>query len=140
MKIIYQTETGIAIIHPTGEVPIEVVVEKDVPTEYKHTACIVEDECIPTDRQFRDAWQFRGVDLINKTAISVNIDKAKEIHKGRLRADRKILLEDLDGKELQALRKNEDIKAIQNEKDRLCDITKLVDECTTIEEIKAIII
>ena len=25
MKIIYQTETGISIIHPTGEVPIEVV-------------------------------------------------------------------------------------------------------------------
>ena len=81
---------------------MEVVFDKDVPVQYKHTACIVEDEYIPTDRTFRDAWQFDGVDLINKTAISVNIPKAKEIHKERLRwsknnaQDRRDALESLD--------------------------------------------
>ena len=74
MKIIYQTETGICIVHPTGELSIEQVFEKDVPSEYKHTACIVDDEYIPSDRTFRDAWQFDGVDLVNKTCISENID------------------------------------------------------------------
>jgi hypothetical protein len=140
MKIIYQTETGISIIHPTGEVPIEVVFDKDVPVQYKHTACIVEDEYIPTDRTFRDAWQFDGVDLINKTAISVNIPKAKEIHKERLRAERKSLLEEQDALFMRALEIGADTNKIVVEKKRLRDITKLVDKCGTVEEIKNVII
>jgi transcriptional/translational regulatory protein YebC/TACO1 len=132
MKIIYQTETGISIIHPTGEVPIEVVFDKDVPVEYKATAKIVEDEYIPTDRTFRDAWEFDG------EKISENIDKAKEIHKERLRAERKSLLEEQDALFMRALEIGADTNKIVVEKNRLRDITKLVNQCKTIDEIKAI--
>lgn len=60
MKIIYQTETGIAIIHPTAEalemMSVEEIAKKDVPTGTPFW--IVEDNEIPTDRTFRNAWQF----------------------------------------------------------------------------------
>ena len=56
MKIIYQTETGVAIITPTGELSIEEVAAKDVPpnTPYK----IVNDDEVPSDRTFRNAWEY----------------------------------------------------------------------------------
>lgn len=132
MKIIYQTETGISIVHPTGEVPIEAVLQKDVPNQYRATAKIVDDDVIPTDRTFRDAWVLNGGKIIEDISI------AKEIHKDRLRADRKILLEELDAQEMISNRKGGDTDAIRKEKDRLCDITKLVDRCLTVDEIKSI--
>ena len=56
MKIIYQTETGVAIIHPTGELSIEEVAKKDVPAGVPYK--IVEDSDIPSDRTFRNAWEY----------------------------------------------------------------------------------
>ena len=132
-RIIYKHETGIAIVHPTGEVPVETLILTAVPEEYRSTARIVEDDCIPTDRTFRDAWDFNDEGI-----ISEQIDKAKEIHKNRLRAERKPLLEELDGKEYKATRIGADITNIHKEKQRLCDITKHVDKCDTIEDIKKI--
>lgn len=140
MKIIYSTETGISIIHPTGELSIEEVFNKDVPEEYKHTAQIVEDEFIPTDRQFRNAWEFGGVDLVNKTAIRINIDKAKEIHKERLRAERTEAFKPLDVEFIKSFEQGTDTKDILAEKKRLRDITKLVDKCNTIDDIKSVTI
>lgn len=55
MKIIYPTSTGIAVVHPTGELPIEEVARKDVPAGVPYL--IVDDSVIPTDRTFRDAWE-----------------------------------------------------------------------------------
>ena len=56
MKIIYQTATGVAILTPTGELSIEEVAAKDVPanTPFK----IVNDEDVPSDRTFRNAWEY----------------------------------------------------------------------------------
>ena len=55
MKVIYATSTGgVAIIHPTGELPIEVVARKDVPQGVPYK--IIEDSAVPTDRTFRNAW------------------------------------------------------------------------------------
>jgi len=133
-KIIYETETGVAIIHPTGELSIEEVFNKDVPEQYKHTAQIVEDDVIPNDRQFRNAWKHEIGRIVE------DIDKAKEIHKERLRADRKPLLEKQDVEYMLALEQQLDAKEIIKEKQRLRDITKLVDKCETIEDIKKITI
>jgi len=54
-RIIYQTATGVAIIHPTGELTVEEVAAKDVPpnTPYR----IVNDDEVPSDRTFRNAWE-----------------------------------------------------------------------------------
>ena len=70
--------------------------------------------------------------------ITVNLDKAKEITKDRLRADRKPLLEAQDVKFMQAQETESDTTAIVAEKQRLRDITKKADTCKTTDELKAL--
>jgi hypothetical protein len=69
-------------------------------------------------------------------AIQVNINKAKDITKDRLREERKPLLEAQDVAFQRALEANEDTTAIVAEKQRLRDITNQVDSMTTVEELK----
>ena len=68
--------------------------------------------------------------------ITVNITKAKEITKDRLRAERKPLLEAQDVAFQRALETSEDTTAIVAEKQRLRDITNQVDTMTTLDELK----
>ncbi len=70
--------------------------------------------------------------------ITINMNKAKEITKERLRVERKPLLETQDIKFMQAQETGSDTTAIVTEKKRLRDITKNVDSCTTTEELKAL--
>ena len=142
MKIIYTTETGICIVHPTGELSIEQVFQKDVPYEYAHTAYIVDDEVITSDRTFRDAWKHEFL-TDGETEIHFiieDVNKAKVIHKERLREERERAFKPLDVAFSIALEKGEDTKVIVKEKQRLRDITKFVDKCETIEDIKKITI
>ena len=69
--------------------------------------------------------------------ITVNIDKAKDITKNRLRAERQPLLEAQDIAFQRALESGDDTTAIVAEKQRLRDITNQVDSMTTVEELKA---
>ena len=70
--------------------------------------------------------------------ITINIDKAKNITKERLRQERKPLLEAEDIKFMQAQELGSDTMAIVAEKQRLRDITKQVDSCKTTDELKAL--
>ena len=70
--------------------------------------------------------------------ITVNLDKAKEITKDRLRDERKPLLEAEDVKFMKAQETGEDTTAIVTEKNRLRDITKKADTCKTTDELKAL--
>ena len=70
--------------------------------------------------------------------ISINLDKAKNLKKESLRSDRKPLLEAQDVAFQRDLESGSDTTAIVAEKQRLRDITNLVDPCTTVEEIKAV--
>ena len=70
--------------------------------------------------------------------ITVNIPKAKDITKDRLRADRKPLLEAQDILFMQAQESGADTTAIVAEKQRLRDITKDADSCTTTDQLKAL--
>lgn len=73
-------------------------------------------------------------------AIIIDIDKAKDITKDRLRQERKPLLEAQDIAFQRALESGADTSAIVAEKQRLRDVTKLVDNANTVEELKEIII
>lgn len=68
--------------------------------------------------------------------ITVNITKAKEITKDRLRVERKPLLEALDIEYIKAQETGADTTAIVAEKQRLRDITLTVDSMTTVEQLK----
>ena len=58
-RIIYQTENGVSVIvpSPNWQGTIEELAAKDVPanTPYK----IVDDSEIPSDRTFRNAWEYQ---------------------------------------------------------------------------------
>lgn len=70
--------------------------------------------------------------------ITINLDKAKDITKERLRQERKPLLEAQDILFMQAQESGADTTSIVAEKQRLRDITDTVDSCTTTDELKAL--
>ena len=69
--------------------------------------------------------------------ITINIEKAKEITKEKLRADRKPLLEAEDIKFQRALETGADTTDIVAEKQRLRDITNDVDTMTTEAQLRS---
>ena len=72
MKIIYKNqEGGVSVIHPTGELSIEEVAAKDVPEGVAYE--IVEDDAIPSDRTFRNAW------VMGDCCIEHDLDKCKAL-------------------------------------------------------------
>jgi hypothetical protein len=71
-------------------------------------------------------------------AITINLTKAKDITKDRLRADRAPLLQSLDVQFQRALETGENTAEIVAEKQRLRDITQLADAATTPDELKQI--
>jgi uncharacterized protein YdaT len=70
--------------------------------------------------------------------ISINLDKAKDITKDRLREERKPLLEAQDVAFQRALESGADTSPIVAEKQRLRDITSLADQANTLEELKSL--
>jgi hypothetical protein len=70
--------------------------------------------------------------------ITINFDKAKAITKDRLRMERAPLLSAQDVLYMRATEANQDTTAIVAEKQRLRDITKLADDATTIDQLKAL--
>ena len=69
--------------------------------------------------------------------ITVNIDKAKDITKDRLRQEREPLLATLDIQYMQAQESGSDITDIVSKKQQLRDAPAQVDTMTTVEELKA---
>lgn len=127
MKIIYQTATGIAIIHPTGELSIAEVAAKDVPAGVAYK--IVNDDEVPSDRTFRNALKYD---------LTVDMTKAQGITKDRLRQERAPLLTALDVQYQRATEDGRDTTIIISEKQRLRGVTKLADTATTLDELKAL--
>jgi len=68
-RIIFQNESGgVSVIIPTESVELAL---KDVPEGVAYE--IVEDDAIPADRFFRNAW------VANGAAVDVDLNKAKDI-------------------------------------------------------------
>ena len=70
-------------------------------------------------------------------AIVINIDKAKDITKDRLRKERKPKLEALDLQFMRAQEAGADTTDIVSKKQQLRDAPAQVDTMTTVEELKA---
>ena len=128
--IIYTTENGnVAVCVPTGELDIATVKAKDTPG---HSIIVDSSELPEADNDFFDAWELRN------NVVSVNIEKAKEITKKRLRAERAPLLQAQDVAFMRNLETGADNTAVMAEKQRLRDITQLADSCTTTAELRAL--
>lgn len=70
--------------------------------------------------------------------INININKAKEIVKDKLREERKPLLEALDVEMMKNWGNQEKLAEIDAKKQILRDATKLVDPIESIEELQAL--
>lgn len=130
--IVYTNNNGgVSVCVPTGEMSVEEVQAKDIPAGI--TSYVVDISTLPTqDQDFFNAWELSGTNLI------VNINKAKELTKNRLRIEREPLLQQQDILFQRALETGTDTLTIVVEKQRLRDITKLADDATTLDQLRAI--
>lgn len=135
MRIIVHKNTDpnfpvdVSIVAESELTPIETQLA-NIPVELEPK--IIDDSELPPDRSYIRAWE------LNNGVVSVNINKAKEIKKNRLRWDRAKPLSELDIAFQRALETNSDTTAIVAEKQRLRDITNLVDGVTSLEELDKI--
>lgn len=131
--IIFTNERGgLSTCTPTGEATLEQVRAKDIPAGV--TSYIVESDTLPhADNDFFNAWV-----MSEPGVVAVDLGRAKEITKNRLRAEREPLFTALDVAFQRAIEVGSDTSAIVAEKQRLRDITNLVDPCTTTAELRAL--
>jgi hypothetical protein len=131
---------GISVCIPTGEISIEAVLAKDCPKG----AMIVNQSDLPNQyNDFFDAWELAGSDSemfsisdFSNGTIKINFDKAVEITKKRLRAEREPLMQIQDVAFQRALEEGADTTAIVAEKQRLRDITNF--SANSLEELRSL--
>lgn len=128
MIIVHKNKDGsVSITIPTGEISIEAVLAKDCPDH----AIIVNSADLPNEHNdFFNAWELAD------GQVTVNLNKATELTKTRLRAERKPLMDAQDVLYMRATEQGLDTKAIVAEKQRLRDITKIT--ATTLDELKGL--
>jgi hypothetical protein len=120
---------GVSVCIPTGELPIDQVKIKDTPS---HSIIVQISELPNQYNDFFDAWELVG------GKVEVNLTKAKELTKKRLRIEREPLLTAQDVAFQRALETVADTSSIVAEKQRLRNITGLADNETTLEGLRAI--
>lgn len=91
---------------------------------------------VPQDRYFRGAWQFNG------SAIDIDMVAAREIHKGKLRAERDPQLSALDADWFRAAEAADAAAqaSVAAQKQKLRDVTKdaRITNAATPEELQAL--
>jgi|1_EtaG_2_1085319.scaffolds.fasta_scaffold40514_2 hypothetical protein len=89
MKIIFTNPEGeMSFLIPSAtylatfesqDAGLQTLIQKDVPEDCRSSAKIVEDDTLPVNRKFRDAWEQ------DDEAIAVDMGKARSIHMSRIR-------------------------------------------------------
>lgn len=130
LVIISQNEAGgVSITSPSADFTAQQILDKG---SLGNFARIVSVDSLPDKPEFTDAWE------MDATSISVNFTKAQQLTKVRLRAERAPLLAAQDIAFMKAQETGASITEIVAEKNRLRDVTKLVDTATTLEELLAL--
>ena len=100
----------------------------------------MEDDAIPKDREFREAW----ADTTPELVIDFDMVKARAIHLGRIRVKRnaKLALLDIEAIKAQDMGLVDKLAQIRVEKQTLRDLPQTIqadlDAAKTVEELKAI--
>lgn len=144
MKAIVYTrpDGGVSIVHPapgarrpkeTEAEFVERIRQKDVPKDATNVR-IIDKSGVPSDRTFRNAW---------KADLTVDMPKAREIHREHLRQMRAPLLQALDVEYQRADERGDpaEKQRIAARKQVLRDVTKdvAIEAAQTPEELKAAI-
>lgn len=135
-KILYvKPDGGVAFFtkSPNCNKSLEELVDKVAPKDAISHA-IVDESVFPQDKEYRGAWEFDGKKVVH------NLDKAKEIHKEKLRFMRNEKMSKLDVEYQRADEKGDQAekKSIGSKKQKLRDITKNpeISAARSIEELK----
>jgi len=132
-RIIYQNESGgVSVVIPTGELSIDELAARTVPAGLHYE--IVEDDAIPADRTFRNAW------VMGDCCVEHDLDKCKAIGHERRRAARaeefaphdEVIAKQIpgaDAKKVEATR--------QAIRDKYAQVQEAIDAAATPDEIKA---
>lgn len=140
-KIVYtRPDGGISVVtpvrntHPVLETLTDAEIEQRAFAKLPPDAInpvFVDPTMIPTDRSFRNAW---------KHDLTVDIPKAQEITRQRLRKEREKLFVENDMKLRDAMLSGikKDIDDAVAERDRLRDVTRLADNVTDLEQLKVL--
>lgn len=131
--IIYSNESGgVALVMPTGELPIEEVAKKDVPAGVPYK--IVDAADIPADHTFFNAW------VMTDDGVDHDLDKCKCIGHDLRRAKRaeefaphdEVIMKQIPGADAKAAE-----AARQEIRDKYAAIQDAIDGAATPEDIKA---
>jgi hypothetical protein len=87
-------------------------------------------DALPKDNDFFDAW------VLQNNQVTVAIDRARDLTKQRMRRQRQPLLLELDVAFQRALETNSDTIEIVAQKQKLRDLTKLVDSAQTLDDLR----
>lgn len=132
-RIIYTQPDGtVAVIIPTGELPIEEVAAKDVPEGVPYE--IISTDDIPSDRTFRGAW------IMGDCCIEHDLDKCKAIGHDLRRAARaaefaphdEVIAKQIPGVDAAAVEKSR-----QEIRQKYADMQDAIDAAATPKDIKA---
>jgi hypothetical protein len=119
-------EGGVSILVPSPncELSLEQIIDKDIPVDRSKDTLEASD--LPTDRTYRNAWT-KG-----DRQVGINVEKAKALHKDKIRAVRDPLLEAEDVNYMRAdeAGNNSEKQAVRARKQALRDVTNIVDTAT----------
>lgn len=135
--IIYKQDNAVSIIYPTSEalglLGIDAVAKKDVPVGVPYE--VVDVSVIPTDRTFRNAW-FHA----SPNKIEIDLPKAKLLAHDKRRTKRATEFAPLDVKTTIPAEAAAAEAARKIVRDKYDAMQVEIDGCTTVEELKAIVI
>ena len=132
-RIIYSNTDGtVAVIVPTGELPIEEVAAKDVPAGLAYEIVSVDE--VPSDRTFRGAW------VMGDCCIDHDLDKCKAIGHDKRRALRAAEFAPLDEVIMKQIPGVDAIAAEASRqviRDKYAEVQDAIDAAETPDAIKA---
>jgi hypothetical protein len=131
-RIIYSTpDGGVAVVIPSGELPIEAVLAKDVPAGVQ--ADIVDVSAVPSDRTFRNGW------VKNGKAVGHDLAKCKTIAHEKRRAARAAEFAPLDVEATIPAKAQQAEAARQAIRDKYTAMQAQMDAAGSVEELKALL-
>jgi len=74
--IVYKEGDDLMVVYPTGELSIEAVAIKDVPSGFPYK--IIKKSELPSDRTFREAWNIDDTELADGVGHGEPLNEGEE--------------------------------------------------------------
>lgn len=109
---------------------LEQIIDKDIPADA--TVQVVDSTDLPPSRVFRNAW------MMGTKGVDIHRGKAEDITKNRLRAERAVVLAELDVEVIKAVEAGKPTADLAAQKQKLRDVTAKDFSALPLEELATI--